>query len=371
MPYTLSAKRVKFATYYRFREGDLSGLHSVSPTDVNGLTYINDGEVVNQFNYFAAASRFYSDAMLADMDAPPAIYDPLYRGIKDWTVTGESVFLSIGGMVKSIQPQYFHPVPLSTDDSQFERFLFVFPHVNEQGIATGRARVIDIDADSGAATDSERDYQSGVVGDPLSVSPITVDGMAWIRTDDGTYGEMERLVAEINMRMSMLQVGMNNATFPLLQVDVDAVSDGAFVAGKEQRSKIARRGLGLTVPPPFAGEEGARFVERLAPLITEGVDYLRLLLGQLSIVSGVPDYIYGVNLGQPANETERVLFAGQAKIKRYRIALIEGLRGLGYSVAFALEPFATQKQRMETLLMLLDKGVVTPLEVRRVIGMVN
>ena len=371
MPIPLNPARVKYAAYYRYEDGDLQALQNIPATDVNGLTYIPSTEVVNQFNYFRASSRFYSDSMLSDMENPPELYDVIYRAIKDWTITGESVFLSYSGRLVSIQPQYFHPVPNLADDSVFDSFLFVFPYVTENHVLTGRARVIEVHA-SGSATESERDYSSGFVGDAISTSPISIDGMAWIRTDDGIYGEMERLVGEINMRMSMLQVGMNSSTFPLLQVDIDSVSDGAFVAGGDtQRSRVARRGLGLTVPPPFAGEEGAKFVERLAPLITEGIEYLRLLLGQLSIVSGVPDYIYGVNLGQPASETERILFAGGARIKRYRKALTDGLQGLNVPVSFPTEPFSTHKQRVETLLNLLDKGVITAQEVRRVIGLVN
>ncbi len=366
----LDERRRRFAAYYRYREGNLQGLQNVSATDVNGLTYIPSSEVVNTFNYFAAASRFYSDAMLSDMETNEVFYDALYRGIKDWTITGESVFILVDGRLISIQPQYFFPVATSVDDSQFERFLFIFPMVNEHGIETGKARVIDVGAD-GSATTSIRDYAGGVVGDAVSPQAINIGGMSWVRTDDGNYGEMEALVREINMRMSMIQAGMNANTFPLLQVDIDAVADGAFMAGDTQRSRIARRGLGLTVPPPFSGEEGARYVERVAPLIAESIEYLRLLLGQLSIVSGVPDYIYGVNLGQPASETERILFAGQAKIKRYRNVLVDGLARLGVGVSFPTEPFSTHKQRVETLLMLLDRGVINSIEVRRVIGLVN
>jgi len=363
----LPSNRVKLARYYDFFNGNLDGLYTIAANDVNGLTYIKNNEVSKAFNYFAASSRFYSDAMLGDVPDGDMPYDVLERLVRDWSITGEAVAIRYNGRLIAIESRYFFPVPELDDDATFRRFLFVFPILSEHQVSTGKARVIDLDASTGQATIGTRDYTGGQVGDSTGGTPITID-MAWIRTNDGAYGNMEKLVAEVNMRMSVTQHSLNAIAFPLLQVDIDSVSDGQFSTGGGNRAMVARKGLGLTVPTPFSGEEGARYVERAFPTVAEQLDYLRLLIGKLSIAAGVPDYVYGVNLGQPQSETERILFAGQAKINRFRKALIEGLAPLGITLGFPSEPFVTRKQRIETLVMLLDKGIITAQEARLVLG---
>lgn len=113
----------------------------------------------------------------------------------------------------------------------------------------------------------------------------------------------------------------NTTSLPLIQLDKDSVADGELRGGNVNLAvvkELVTSPLGMNLTPPFSGEEGARYIERTGTGLQESLDYVRLLLGQLGVLSGVPDYVFGVQLGRPNNETERVLFAGQARVNSFR-----------------------------------------------------
>ena len=85
-------------------------------------------------------------------------------------------------------------------------------------------------------------------------------------------------------------------------------------------------------------------------------------------ISGVPDYVFGVQLGRPANETERVLFAGQAKVNRFRRNVETALAVVGLPIKFSGEPFVTRNERINAILNEYEKGVATLNEVRTALG---
>lgn len=132
--------------------------------------------------------------------------------------------------------------------------------------------------------------------------------------------------------------------------------------------KLLKEPLGLTTPSPFSGESGARYVERTGQGLNESIQYIRLLLGQLGILSGVPDYVFGVQLGRPQNETERVLFAGQSRVNAFRSAMSAALGQFGLSVDFGTEPFITRKECVDNLIKQLQAGGLSVSEVRTIMG---
>ena len=362
----LNPDRVKFNEYYQWHNGNLSTLFQEAPNIVNGLSYVKPNEVQSGFNYFAAQSRFYADAMLADIPENNIAYDIIRKLTRDWSITGEAVLVTADGQQRVVQPNYFYPRPARDDSDVYVVYYFVFPILNEQDIPTNRARVIEFDPATGEAFMGNRNYSGGYIGEPEVVSPVNIERIDWLRTEDGAYGQMESLVREINMRQSVTQSALNRNAFPILSIDRDLVADGQFATGNpstEQVADLGRQGIGITVPPAMPGEDRASYIERLNPLVAESMDYLRLLFGQLTIASGVPDYIYGVNLGQPAAETERILFAGQAKVNRFRKLITEL-----FGIVYANEPFVTRKGRIETLIMLLNAGIITQQEARGALG---
>ena len=127
-------------------------------------------------------------------------------------------------------------------------------------------------------------------------------------------------------------------------------------------------GLGLTVPPPFTGELPAQYIERTGTGLKESMDYIRLLLGQLGVLSGVPVYVFGVQLDRPAAQTERVLFAGQARVNRFRRDIESAFALLGWAVNFTNEPFSTRTERVNALTTQFEKGITDRPEARKALG---
>ena len=53
--------------WYKWNKGDFASLFNRPPSMVNGLSLLNPAtELGAKFNYFAASSRFFADAMLGD-----------------------------------------------------------------------------------------------------------------------------------------------------------------------------------------------------------------------------------------------------------------------------------------------------------------
>ena len=369
----LENKRLAYRKFFDWYDGDLTSLFSVQPTAVNGLVIVPPGLISTRFNYFAAVSRFFGDAMLGDMPNISPVNGALLENLTEhWSVTGECCIINGPSGLRAIRPDYLHPQFDPYDRDTILSYTFVFPMRNDD-IAKGypdRARVITFDLATNQALISERDYREGWVADIPAGEPIAISQVVWVNTKDGVYADMEGMVREITVRLNILQIALNSVSFPLLQIDTDAISKGALQLGISQEAVVAaaQNGLGLTVDPPFIGEEGARYIERSGEGLRENIEYMRLLLGQAGVVSGVPDYVFGVQLGRPANETERVLFAGQAKVNRFRRDIELAFSIIGIAIKFAGEPFVTRSERIKAILEEHESGVSTLNEAREGLG---
>ena len=217
---------------------------------------------------------------------------------------------------------------------------------------------------------SNRDYRTGFVADSPMGDRVDIGQVIWLDTKDGIYAQMDGMVREINVRLNILQQFLNTVSKSILQIDTDAISGGTVQRGQNQEAlnRIAAHGLGLTVDPPFVGEEGSRYVERSGQGLTESLEYIRMLLGQLSVISGVPDYVFGVTLSQPNNDTERILFSGQAKVNRFRRNIETAFRLIGYTLKFASEPFTTRAQKLNGIVRQYEAGLITLNEARIALG---
>ena len=372
----LDPDRTRYKRWFQWANGKIDTLYTeVEPTAFNGLIYVRPTEVESGLNYFAACVRFYIDAMAADMPVALHPYSQLMQQLAyHWAVTGECIIIRDMYGLRAIRPDYFYPIPSNWDENVYVGYLFVFPLYNDQGLPTNRARVVEV-RDGLPAIETERNYTDGFLEDALPGTGVTVPltGLYWIQTGDGKIGEMSPLVRQINIRMSLTQHGLNKDEFPLLQIDRDNVADGQFsVGGQNEKNTAAlhRTGLGVTVSPPYIGEEPPRYVERENGHVSNELAYMRLLLGQLTIASGVPDYVYGVNLGQPTAETERILFAGQAKVNRFRREIERFFETLGVNVVYAGEPFARRSTRIAGINALVEKGIISIQEARAALGIV-
>lgn len=375
----LDRRRLRYAEFFDWYDGVLDSLFRITANGVNGLSLVSPAKLSTRFNYFAAVSRFFGDAMLGDLpDMDSAARALLERLTEHWAVTGECCIIGGPGGFRAVRPDYVHPVYDEYDRDTITRFLLVFPQrqvrndtdfLNENSYAE-RARVIDYDVATGTATMSIREYRYGYVADSPRGEPVSVGPLVFIDTHDGVYAQMDGLIREIIVRLNVLQLSLNMTAYPLLQVDTDSISGGILSGGVSQEgiNAAASEGLGLTVQPPFIGEEGARYVERSGTGLTESLEYVRMLLGQLGVISGVPDYIFGVQLGRPANETERVLFAGQAKVNRFRRDIESAYQLIGYPVKFSGEPFVTRSERLDSVLKQHDSSIITQNESRAALG---
>ena len=380
MTYQLDPQRLKFPTWFDYYESHLDNLFRIPGTVINGLGVLGGlTGITTRFNYFHAVSRFYSAAVMSDLPLMPAATARLIQDCAEhWSVCGEACLVQTGGTTRVVRPDYVFPVLNRYDREQVDRFLFVYPRRDDQEgdfgnvpAASTSARVIDYDVATGEAFEAIRSYEGGGIGDGPRGRPVSISNVVWIRSGEPPYPIVQSITREICIRLNTLQLALNTSSLPLIQIDKDSLSDGELrgkTASIEEIANLLKSPLGLTAVPPFSGEEGARYIERAGTGLTESLDYVRMLLGQLGVLSGVPDYVFGVQLGRPANETERVLFAGQARINAFRRELEDGLSRIGLNVHFANEPFVTRTERQTLIQNQYAAGLITLNEARVALG---
>ena len=381
MTIQLDPSRLQIPTWFDYNQAKLDGLFRIPGSVINGLGVLGGVTGIStRFNYFAAVSRFYSSAVMSDLPEMPIQRARLIQATADhWSVCGEACLVAAGGRVTAVRPDYVFPIFNEYDREIIDKFLFVYPRRDEQEgdfgnipSASTMARVVEFVPATGEAYESIRTYEGGGVGDGPRGTPVSIDDVVWIRSGEPPYPTITSITREICVRLNMLQLALNTSSLPLIQLDRDTVNDGELrgkTASLQEISEMLKAPLGLTTIPPFAGEEGARYIERSGTGLMESVDYVKLLLGQLGVLSGVPDYVFGVELGRPNSESERVLFSGQARINAFRRELQNGMEQVGLPIRFASEPFVTRSERQRLILDQFRIGILTQAEARVALGL--
>jgi len=346
MAITLDAKRLAYRDYFAFHAGKLDKLFQIPKTLANGLEMLTLNDISTRFNFFKAASDFYANGVL---DSTPEALQPHYalfeRMVRHWSVTGEYCLVIENGILNTIRPDYVFPVYADYNADMLLEILFVFP--NKMGTT---ARVIRYDVMSESAFFSQRTLSANQLQEAgFDETPVNIQWVKWENTQQGFYDSIQGLVRELNIRMAMFQLSLNSTAIPLLQAATEGISGGLITSSEITPSRIAslgKTGLGLVIPPPFTGEQGASYVERQGTGLREAMDYMRILLGSLSVMSGVPEYVFGTNLSDSAANVERVMFMGQSRINRMHKAIENSFRELGIIVDFTPEGVT---QEVETI----------------------
>jgi len=335
MPIELESKRLDFPKYFDWYGGNLRTLWNIPPTLVNGMGLLTiPDDLQSTLNYFSASSKFYINAVLNDI---PEEIDPYFklleRLVTHWSVTGEYCLVIENGIINTIRPDYVFPIRKKDNYDVIQGYYFVFPIPN----TPQKARVVHYDIVTGKALQTERDFYSNQLEEKSGGAPVNIQMVIFEDTGGGYYRDITGLVRELNIRFALLQLALNSTAIPLLQISTEGMGGGLLGADGITPARIAglgKSGIGLTVPPPFTGEEGARYIERGGTGLEEALNYIRMILGSLSIMSGVPEYVYGTTLAQTTAEIERVMFMGESRVNRLLKSVTYSFGRLGIDVTF-------------------------------------
>ena len=192
-----------------------------------------------------------------------------------------------------------------------------------------------------------------------------------MRCTGSIYPQIESLVREVIVRLNVLQLALNSTSLPIIEVDKTTIADGKLdsMINNNALQELIATPLGLTIPPPFEGEQSTRYIERTGNGLRESLEYVRLVLGQLGVLSGVPDYVFGINVGRPRDETERVLFAGQARVNSFKKELQEALKLFNVNLLFNTEAFISRRDRIDLVNIQYTNGLITLAEARESLGL--
>ena len=378
----LDTARLSFSRFFDWYEDRLDSLFQVQGSVVNGIGLLGQSNIVTRFNYLQALSRFYSAAVLSDLPRiDPAVHNVIHQAAEHWSVTGEVVLIRQGDVVRTVRPDYVFPIRDRFNRDRILKYLFIFPEQDPQvqntwqnePIAATRANVIEYDVATRTAHMAIRSYSYGTLADAPLGEAVDIGEVIFVQSGVSLYPTVETIVREISVRLNMLQLALNTTSIPIIQIERDGINDGTLRGtGSSVPLDVFQRTinnpLGLTVLPPFGGEESAKYIERAGTGLRVSLDYIRMLLGQLGVLTGVPDYVFGVQLGRPNNETERVLFAGQARVNAFRRDLEEAMRQVGIDLNFASEPFITRRERLANVMDQFREGLITLNEARNALG---
>jgi len=341
----LDSNRLEYRKYFDYYDGRLDKLWNIPPTLVNGFTLVDKAnDLKSTLNYFNASSKFYINGVLDNVPAELDRYFKLLeRMVTHWSITGEYCLVVQDGVINTIRPDYVFPIRNPDNRDVIQGYYFIFPIADAtldpatQDFSTSRARVIHYDLLSGVARQTERDIFSNELEDKSGGIELNIQAVFWEDTGGGYYPHIEGLVRELNVRFALMQLALNSTAIPLIQVATEGMGGGLLGADGITPMNVAglgKTGLGLVVPPPFTGEEGARYVERQGTGLEEALAYIRMVLGSLAVLSGVPEYVYGVSLTQSSAEVERIMFMGQSRINRVQRAIENTFGELGVNVSF-------------------------------------
>ncbi|MYC78852.1 hypothetical protein F4X10_24045 [Candidatus Poribacteria bacterium] len=341
----LDSNRLEYRKYFDYYNGRLDSLWNIPPTLINGFQLVTaPNDLKSNLNYFNASSKFYINGILDNV--PPELneyFALLERMVTHWSVTGEYCLVIENGVINTIRPDYVFPIRRPDNRDVIQGFYFIFPAPDEtadpsiSNFSTSKARVIHYDILTGVATQTTRDIFSNELEEVSGGTPVNIQGVIWEDTGGGYYNHIEGMVRELNVRFALLQLALNSTAIPLLQIATEGMGGGLLGADGITPVNVAglgKSGLGLVVPPPFTGEEGARYVERAGTGLEEALAYIRMILGSLAVMSGVPEYVYGVSLTQSSAEVERIMFMGQSRINRVQRAIQNTFAQLGITVEF-------------------------------------
>lgn len=374
----LESNRIRLREYFKWYEGDLTSLFSVGATPINGLELVKASEMDVKYNYFAASSNYFDDANSNDLPYSDPDATQLILDVSEhWSVSGDYCIAVSESGIKAVRPDFVHPVYNQYDRTQLDRILLVYPFVRRPGEhypnGAQTARVIEYRVADDVAYESIRRIHGNNLFDSPLGTPVAVR-VLYHDTKDGNYDKLESLVRQLIVRQNILQGYFNVTALPILQMDKDEVLGGRFrgrTATQSQLVEAARpSGLGLTIPPGFIGEQDRRYIEASGAANAEVFEYMRLLLSQMAVTASVPDWVLGTELGRPTTESERILFAGQAKVNRFRRSLESMLASIGIDMKYTTEPFVTKTMRERAVIQQFLDGIITLDEVRVALGRV-
>ena len=379
----LDPARTDLARHFDWYDGKLDTLFQIAPNAVNGLGIIGAENITNRFNYFNALSRFFSSAVEADLPSLDSVQieQLISTAATHWSVASECCFVGFPGDVSLVRPDYVHPIYSKYNNDELERILFVYPErqidtptFTNEVFGTDSALVVDYDVATGEAFQSIRGYTVGNLDDGPRGEPVNIGTVRYIKTGPPPYPIVAPLVREISIRLNMLQLALNTTSLPILQINKDNINDGVLANKAITLDDIKRAvtgPLGVNVPPAFSGETPASYVERAGRGLDESMAYVRLLLSQISILSSVPDYVFGINLSKPNAETERVLFSAASKVTQFRRLIDDALKSYGINVSFTSNPFTTSAERNKVVIDQLAAGIINVDEARDKLNLNN
>ena len=376
----LDPAKTDLSKHFDWYENRLDSLFQIPGNSINGLALLGPDGLATRFNYLNAVSRFFSSAVVTDLPSMPEAADSLINcAAEHWSVAGEAFIVGSNNNARCVRPDYVYPITDPYDKENVTGYLFVYPYRDPRNAiftnaieSAMEARVIEYNVETGTAREAIRKYTTYEVEDTPKGEAVDIGNVYWIRTGPAVYPPIASIVREVCVRLNMLQLALNTTSLPLIQINKDRVNDGALNSRQltlDLLAELARGPLGINVQPPFSGEGEARYIERSGNGLDESLDYVRMLLGQLGILSGVPDYIFGVQTNKPDAETERVLFAAQARVNEFRKKLNAALSDIGFrDITFSSNPFTTRSERVDLVVRQLEAGIISVEESRDLLG---
>lgn len=389
--------------WYDWYLGNYKDLFTGARNIQNALGFLNPNQNGTLFNYFRASSGFYQHALLGESPSITSrdtrkndwiqtnyadIIKALQQGVKWWSIKARCVFFVSRGQLRAVDPSNYFPVVSPWDTDFVVGHIFAYPYysgkreTNNSFYIPDTIRFVKYSEMENVNRIETYRLEGTSVGQLLSTQDANIDGVYSIDTDDGYYGNISTIVREIMVRQAAIQSTLNTTVFPILQLDVTDIGDKEFEdkpLSPERLNLLNTRGLGVLIQPPTRDEGDNKYIERSGTGLAEAFEYYRILFSQLSIISGVPPLVFGVDLGRSASqdERERLLFSAQSRVSTMRRAVEDGVISLinymtsipgDVEVNWVNEPFASINSRQNQVINQYVSQLISLQEARAALG---
>ena len=386
-------------------QGNYHTLLPASSSVDNGMSLINGQPI--RYPLFRLTSDFYANAALGDMPTYSSENEALNqwmqenfasldkvlrRGTHYWSIDDVAVFATqADGSVEAINPLFYFRVGTPDVPDRLVGHILAIRYTEKDAnlqlhpeikLPPNRCRVIKLR--DGVATEQTFSYAPDIVGQPLTPeqpSPVTNICVAggW----DPWYGSAREVAAALIITLSVQGVQLNRyANRPLyvpMQI-MDALRQelpqpGATMsAAMAAFNNLTRPAIGISGMDDMKVGYGD-----LQEDFDSRSDYILTLWDSYFLSSGLPPSSFGIGIGRNASglAREKAQDAASARVEAYRRDLAECLptiiRGMGapegeITFNWSSPPFQTREGRVEEILSLYDRKLITPNEARLALG---
>lgn len=376
-------------------EGDFDSLFSGTATDDNGMRVFDPNQVVH-LGLFRAIAEFYWAALMSERPSVTSedearqnwldeylekIWIGLDKAVEWWTYKGRAVIMVTEQMdVIPVDPSFYFPIRAEYDQEQVVAHLLAYTWHRQESdtflknaVHPNRIRLVKLDPEiDDGGTVEHRLFHGQTIGELQETENAELLGIFTAGNGSSMFSRMRDPMRALMVRYSALTRTLNRHSNPHLVSTQELIDE----AGNPR--KLNPNG-DLIIAPNEDGSGMPVYYLTWDGMIEPSLEYIAKMEQYVHLTTGAPPVVFGIDVGKGESgaSRDRLLFSAQSRVARMRReieAMLEGIidamgaPGSGLDVGWVADPFASLSERRESLVTLVQAGIVSKNEARSNLG---